>query len=255
MIGILLTVLLAALVYLILAALTIVDRRHRRRDPGAARRDPSGGFGFGSRWSGAAAPCRPRTRRRTGPGADATEPAAATLARAGGRTRTAGLRFTRALLYQLSYSGVRPSLGAEASVAPAAACSMLPWPLEDTGTCSSGSNSVLGVQAPLELAEHQRRRAGGARRPARTRAGCRRAARARRAPGGGGRPARRAARARGARPARRPRRAASGGPGMNGRSSAYTAPNAAPFAMWIASPAAGQPVPRVTSLPSSSTSS
>ena len=106
------------------------------------------------------------------------------------------------------------------SVAPTAACSMLPWPFDETGTCSSGSNSPLGVQPALELAEHQRRTAGGARWPARTRAGCRPASRARERAGwwrSTSRPSGQSATC-SASPAATP--AASGGPGTSGRSSA-----------------------------------
>src|SRR3954469_23662575 len=49
--------------------------------------------------------------------------------------------------------------------------------------------------------------------------------------------------------------ASTGGPGTNGRTCEYTAPNPAPLPACSASPAAGHESPRVTSLPSSSTSS
>ena len=50
MIGILLTVLVAALVYLLLAAPIARHRRHHRRDLVPIAGIPSAGFGFGSRW-------------------------------------------------------------------------------------------------------------------------------------------------------------------------------------------------------------
>src|SRR3954463_10093346 len=49
--------------------------------------------------------------------------------------------------------------------------------------------------------------------------------------------------------------ASTGGPGTDSRSWEYTAPNTAPVPAWSARPPAGHESPRVTSFPSSSTSS